>query len=53
MNTPQYRKAYMANLKLETSNNAKNLRANIGTPALTQYIQNITNSPPKPVQKKK
>ena len=51
MNSPQFRKAYMANLKLETSNNAKNLRANIGTPALTQYIQNI--NPPKPVQKKK
>ena len=53
MNSPQYRKAYMANLKLETSNNAKNLRANVGAPALTQYIQNIQNITPAPVQKKK
>ena len=52
MNSPQYRNAYMANLKLEISNNAKNLRANLGTPALTQYTQN-TNPAPKPVQKKK
>jgi len=37
MNTPAYRKAYMANLKLETSNNAKNLKANLATPALAQY----------------
>ena len=48
----QYRNAYMANLKLEISNNAKNLRANVGAPALTQYIQN-TNPAPKPFQKKK
>jgi hypothetical protein len=53
MNSPQYRNAYMANLKLEISNNAKNLKANLGAPALTQYIQNTSNPTPKPVQKKK
>ena len=52
MNSPQYRNAYMANLKLEISNNAKNLRANLGAPALTQ-LQNTSNPAPKPVQKKK
>ena len=68
MNSPQYRNAYMANLKLEISNNAKNLKANVGNPAVTQYIQNISKPAPavtqyilqniskpapKPVQKKK
>jgi hypothetical protein len=52
MNSPQYRNAYMANLKLEISNNAKNLRANLDTPALTQ-LQNPGKPSPKPVQKKK
>ena len=40
MNTPEYRKAYLANLKLEVSNNNKNLAANKGNPALNQYVQN-------------
>ena len=40
MNTPEYRKAYLANLKLEASNNNKNLLANKGNPALNQYVQN-------------
>ena len=40
MNTPEYRKAYLANLKLEVSNNNKNLLANKENPALIQYIQN-------------
>jgi len=40
MNTPQYRKAYLDNLKLEMSNNNKNLAANKGNPATQQYIQN-------------
>ena len=40
MNTPEYRKAYLANLKLEISNNNKNLAANKGNPALNQYVQN-------------
>lgn len=40
MNTPEYRKAYLANLQLEISNNNKNLAANKGSPALNQYIQN-------------
>jgi hypothetical protein len=40
MNTPEYRKAYLANLKLEISNNNKNLAANKGNPSLNQYIQN-------------
>jgi hypothetical protein len=40
MNTPEYRKAYMANLALSSSNNNKNLIANKGTPSLNQYVQN-------------
>ena len=40
MNTPEYRKAYLANLNLEMSNNNKNLLANKGNPALNQYVQN-------------
>jgi hypothetical protein len=40
MNTLEYRKAYLANLKLEVSNNNKNLLANKGNPALIQYVQN-------------
>lgn len=40
MNTPEYRKAYLANLNLEISNNNKNLAANKGNPAAQQYIQN-------------
>lgn len=40
MNTPEYKKAYLANLKLEVSNNNKNLVANKGNPALNQYVQN-------------
>jgi len=44
MNDPAYRKAYMANLKLETANNAKILKANKGQPATNQYIQNSGQS---------
>jgi hypothetical protein len=40
MNTPEYRKAYMANLKMETNNNNKNLVANKGNPSAQQYITN-------------
>jgi hypothetical protein len=40
MNTPEYRKAYLSNLKVETSNNNKHLVANKGTPAVNQYTQN-------------
>lgn len=36
----EYRKAYLANLKLEVSNNNTNLLANKGNPALNQYVQN-------------
>ncbi len=43
MNTSEYRKAYMANLKLEISNNNKNLVANKGNPALKQYTKWRTN----------
>jgi len=40
MNTPEYRKAYMANLKMATNNNNKNLVANKGNPSAQQYITN-------------
>jgi hypothetical protein len=40
MNTPEYRKLYLANLKLEVANNNKNLVANKGSPSVNQYIQN-------------
>lgn len=40
MNTPEYRKSYLANLKLQISNDNKNLAANKGNPAPQQYIQN-------------
>jgi len=40
MNTPEYRKAYMANLQLEINNNNKNLLANKGNPSTQQYIKN-------------
>ena len=43
MNTPEYKKAYMANLALSSSNNHKNLVANKGTPSLNQYVQNSGN----------
>ncbi len=39
MNTPEYRKAYLKNLKMEVANNNKNLVANKGQPAAQQYIQ--------------
>jgi len=42
MNTPAYKKAYMANLKLEISNNNKNALANKAQPANNQFIQNTT-----------
>jgi hypothetical protein len=44
MNTPEYRKAYMANLKLEAANNNKNLVANKGNPSSNQYILNSGQS---------
>jgi hypothetical protein len=40
MNTPEYRKAYMANLKMAINNNNKNLLVNNGNPSAQQYIQN-------------
>lgn len=40
MNTPEYRKAYLANLKSEISNNKKNFVANKGNPSSQQYMQN-------------
>ena len=40
MNTPEYKKQYLNNLKLEISNNNKNLLANKNQPATNQYIQN-------------
>ncbi len=43
MNTPEYKKAYLANLKVEKKNNEKNLKANSSTPALNQYIENTGN----------
>jgi hypothetical protein len=58
MNTSEYRKAYMANLKAETSNNNRNFVANKGNPASNQYIQNTGQqilgvSTFKPLNKKK
>jgi hypothetical protein len=44
MNTPQYRKQYLNNLKLEISNNNKNLSANKNQPSTSQYIQNTNQS---------
>jgi hypothetical protein len=44
MNTPEYRKQYLNNLKMEISNNNKHLLANKNQPANSQYIQN-TNQP--------
>lgn len=40
MNTPEYRKSYLENLKLQISNDNKNLKANKGNPSIQQYIQN-------------
>jgi len=40
MNTPGYRKAYIANLQMEINNNNKILLANKGNPSVQQYIQN-------------
>jgi hypothetical protein len=40
MNTPEYRKAYLDSLKLQISNDHKNLVANKESPATQQYIQN-------------
>lgn len=44
MNTPQYKKQYLNNLKLEISNNNKNLSANRNQPSTSQYIQNTNQS---------
>lgn len=40
MNTPEYKKAYIANLNLQIKNDKKNLEANKNQPATQQYIQN-------------
>jgi hypothetical protein len=40
MNTSQYKKQYLNNLKLEISNNNKHLSANKNQPSISQYIQN-------------
>lgn len=40
MNTPEYKKAYMANLHVAASNNTRNLVANKGNPSAQQYINN-------------
>lgn len=40
MNTPEYKKAYLATLKSQISVNNKNLAANNGNPSAQQYIQN-------------
>ena len=40
MNSQEYRKAYLANLKLEAANNNKHFVANKGSPATHQYMQN-------------
>jgi hypothetical protein len=39
MNTPGYRKAYMANLQAQITNNNKNFAANKGNPASHQYMK--------------
>ena len=39
MNTPEYRKAYLANLKMATNNTNKNLVATKGNPSAQQYIK--------------
>ena len=44
MNTPQYRQQYMNNLKMEISNNNRNLIANKGQPAVCQFLQNTNQS---------
>lgn len=44
MNTPEYKKAYLANLKIEIKNNNTNFNANITQPAMNQYIQNSGQS---------
>lgn len=38
MNTPSYKKSYLHNLKLEISNNNKNLVANKGNSSAHQYM---------------
>jgi hypothetical protein len=43
MNTPEYRKAYMANLNSQIASNNKHLAANKGQPATNQYINNGGN----------
>lgn len=44
MNTAEYRKQYLNNLKLEISNYYKNLSANKNQPSTSQYIQNTNQS---------
>jgi len=44
MNTPQYRQQYMNNLKMEISNNNRNLNANRGQPAVCQFLHNTNQS---------
>jgi len=40
MNNPEYKKAYMANLKQQISLEKKYMEANKGQPSTTQYLQN-------------
>ncbi len=40
MNTPGYRKAYMANLQSQINNNQRNYAANKGNPSTHQYMKN-------------
>jgi len=40
MNTPEYKKAYIANLQMTINNNNKNLLANKGNPSAQQFIKN-------------
>lgn len=40
MNTPEYKKGYMANLKQQISLEKRYMEANKGQPSTTQYLQN-------------
>jgi hypothetical protein len=48
MNTPEYRKAYLENLKTEISNNNKNLTANKNQPAYSKSNIQLPNNPVYP-----
>jgi len=49
MNTPEYRKQYLANLKTEISNNNKNLSANKSQPAYSKSIIQVPHQPIYPI----